>query len=273
MANESYRVTLVGMSTRTPPGGAQPATPSNPPSALAARTAQLGHVYYFNGDAVQVTQKNEDGSVRVQLVAGWGEDGRPSSLGARVIRLLGDRTLMRTTTLPALEDGAPRVPPAAPVAVELPNGLTGTPKPNPGGHLDRARIEAALPTMSEAQLTDLLDTDKRSFVGPLVNNERERREAAAKASRPAPPRGLPVASAPPSYPPPAPQPKPPRAAPKAAPTPPPAPPAAPCPTDDDRAARARAAFAVLSKNAPALLECAAACKELEALGLAAPRFM
>jgi hypothetical protein len=87
------------MSTTPPPGGAQPATPSDRSSSLAARNAQFGHVYYLNGDAVQVTQKDEDGSVRVQLVTGWGDDGQPSSLGARVIRLLGDRPLMRTTTL------------------------------------------------------------------------------------------------------------------------------------------------------------------------------
>lgn len=273
------------MSKNPTPGGAQSATPhEHGTTAVAARNAQLGHVYYWDGDAVQVTHKNEDGSVRVQLVTGWSEDGKPSSLGPRVIRLLGDRKLMmRTTAPPAPEDGAPRAAPAAPVAVELPSGLTGTPKANPGGHLDRARIEAALPTMSDAELKDLLQTDKRAFVAPLVNNEQVRRELCGEATSPAAPpfktliraQGAPPSlfqGPPPIYGSSPPQPKTPRSAPKAAPTPPAAPTTAPS-LNDDKAARARAALAVLTHHAAALVECAAAYKELEALGLTAPRFM
>jgi hypothetical protein len=295
------------MSTKTPPGGAQPATPSDRPSSLTARNAQLGQVYYLNGDAVQVTQKDEDGSVRLQMVTDWKDDGTPSSLG-RPIRLEGNRKLMREppTTVPDGDGGF--CPPAARASaasapVELPSGLTGTPKANPGGHLDRARIEAVLATMTDAELMALVQKDKRAFVASLVNNELARRETeAAKAPRaqatsapskiewkdaapPAPPRvsattsaspprGLPVASAPPpSYPSPPSQPKTPRSAPKAAPTPPAPPADAPSHPTDDRAARARAALAVFTKHAEALVECAAAYKELEALGLTAPRFM
>ncbi len=341
-----------GMSKTLPPGGAQSATSSDHRSALKARDAQLGHVYYLNGDAVQVMQKEADGSACVQMVTDWSEDGKPCALG-RPIRLESSRTLMRTTTLPAVDVPTPAPQPSAPAPieaqkaevgafyrmdkrgtgdlvcvetvygdgrvvvrrwpnngrvslpkdhalfgpvdeplpedarldspvpgavprpsapVELPDGLRGTPKANPGGHVDRARIEAALPTMTDAQLKELVQTDKRAFVGPLVNNEQVRREEEAKtkaaqaarpASAPASPRAAPpVASAPPpTYP----APK----APRASPTPPPAP-AAPA---DDRAERARSALAVISHHAPALIECAAAYKELEALGLTAPRFL
>ena len=248
------------------------------------------------GDRFQVVRLNDDGSIAVKAPG-----------GAQVVRLDKRQVLYAA---PALVEGDDAARPPAPRAsapsasVELPSGLQGTPKPNPGGHLDRARIEEALPTMTEDQLTNLLDHDRRTFVGSLVNNERERRERAAKAPRPqtatapskiewtdapppapprvsattsaSPPRGMTVASAPPSYPSPAPPPKTPRSVPKAAPTPsaaPAAPAAPPSLPNDDRAARARAALAVFSKNAEALIECAAACKELEALGLTAPRFM
>lgn len=266
------------MSKNPTPGGAQPATPPDRDDGyLRARDAQVGCVYYLNGDAVLVESKEADGSVCVRL-----DNGEAASLRRRV-RLDGARTLSRTTTLPALEDGAPRGSWPPPASVELPGGLTGTPKANPGGHIDRARIEAALPTMSDAELKDLLQTDKRAFVAPLVNNEQVRRELCREATSPAAPpfktliraQGAPPSLSqgpPPIYGSSSPQPKTPRSAPKAAPTPPAAPTTAPS-LNDDKAARARAALAVLTHHAAALVECAAAYKELEALGLTAPRFM
>lgn len=277
------------MSTKSTPGGAQPATPSEQPQAVAVSDACLHGFYYLgqpNGDRFQVVRLNDDGSIAVKAPG-----------GAQVVRLDKRHVLYAAPTSVEADDAARSPAPRASASlapVDLPDGLRGTPKPNPGGHLDRARIEEALPTMTEEQLTELLDHDRRTFVGSLVNNERERRERAAKAPSKiewtdaapprspsvsatpsaSPPRGMTVASAPPSYPSTPAPPKTPRA-PKAAPTPPaaPAPAASLSPPNDDQAARARAAWAVLSKNAAALIECAAAYKELEALGLTATRFM
>ncbi len=227
------------MPTTHPPSGA------DAPDHLLARDAVCGSWVSLSpgGPGCRIVERRPNGAVVVQTRS-----------GQRIV-------------LEASKEMFPAAPPEAVAAppVDLPPGLAGTPKPSPGGHEDRAVLAATIGGMTEDQLRELVKADSRAFVAAMVNNELASREARKSMPRPddPPPAPPPTHSSPR---------KSSRATPQAGPTPPPSP-EAPSAPPDDRAARLRAALAVLHKHAGPLAECAAAYQELEALGLRVPRIL